>query len=78
MSDDAQDKGFLRGLQSYGDRDFSIYMRRAFARSFGTMLCSLVIAAPFRIQHTSRGSAGHRKFAGDFHRIRRARAEQRA
>ena len=33
MSDEAHDKGFLRGLQSYGDRDFSIYMRRAFARS---------------------------------------------
>jgi dihydroxy-acid dehydratase len=25
----------MRGLQSYGDRDFSIYMRRAFARSQG-------------------------------------------
>jgi len=29
------DRGFLRGLQSYGDRDFSIYMRRAFAKSMG-------------------------------------------
>jgi len=29
------ERGFLRGLQSYGDRDFSIYMRRAFARSMG-------------------------------------------
>ncbi|HJZ43224.1 MAG TPA: dihydroxy-acid dehydratase [Hyphomicrobiaceae bacterium] len=29
------DRGFLRGLQTYGDRDFSIYMRRAFARSMG-------------------------------------------
>jgi dihydroxy-acid dehydratase len=27
--------GFLRGLQNYGDPDFSIYMRRAFARSMG-------------------------------------------
>jgi dihydroxy-acid dehydratase len=27
--------GFLRGLQNYGDRDFSIYMRRAFAKSMG-------------------------------------------
>src|SRR5262244_854186 len=27
--------GFLRGLQTYGDRDFSIYMRRAFAKSMG-------------------------------------------
>jgi dihydroxy-acid dehydratase len=38
MSDEAQDKGFLMGLQSYGDRDFSIYMRRAFARSQGFTL----------------------------------------
>jgi dihydroxy-acid dehydratase len=29
------ERGFMRGLQSYGDRDFSIYMRRAFARSQG-------------------------------------------
>jgi len=29
------ERGFLRGLQTYGDRDFSIYMRRAFARSMG-------------------------------------------
>jgi dihydroxy-acid dehydratase len=27
--------GFLQGLQTYGDRDFSIYMRRAFMRSQG-------------------------------------------
>ena len=27
--------GYLRGLQNYGDPDFSIYMRRAFARSMG-------------------------------------------
>ena len=33
--DDTSDRGFLRGLQSYGDRDFSIYMRRAFAKSMG-------------------------------------------
>ncbi len=32
-SDD--ERGFLRGLQNYGDRDFSIYMRRAFAKSMG-------------------------------------------
>jgi dihydroxy-acid dehydratase len=38
MSDEGEDKGFLRGLQSYGDRDFSIYMRRAFARSQGWSL----------------------------------------
>ncbi len=29
------ERGFLRGLQNYGDRDFSIYMRRAFAKSMG-------------------------------------------
>jgi dihydroxy-acid dehydratase len=30
-----KESGFLQGLQSYGDRDFSIYMRRAFAKSMG-------------------------------------------
>ena len=36
MSDqDDTERGFLRGLQSYGDRDFSIYMRRAFTKSMG-------------------------------------------
>ncbi|HKD58332.1 MAG TPA: dihydroxy-acid dehydratase [Hyphomicrobiaceae bacterium] len=35
-SDDSPlNRGFLRGLQNYGDRDFSIYMRRAFAKSMG-------------------------------------------
>ena len=33
--DDKAERGFLRGLQNYGDRDFSIYMRRAFAKSMG-------------------------------------------
>ncbi len=37
----AADTGFLQGLQSYGDRDFSIYMRRAFARSQGFSLDEL-------------------------------------
>ena len=32
---DKSERGFLRGLQTYGDRDFSIYMRRAFAKSMG-------------------------------------------
>jgi dihydroxy-acid dehydratase len=32
---DDTERGFLRDLQSYGDRDFSIYMRRAFAKSQG-------------------------------------------
>jgi len=31
----APESGFLQGLQTYGDRDFSIYMRRAFAKSQG-------------------------------------------
>jgi dihydroxy-acid dehydratase len=34
-TDGKGDRGFLRGLQNYGDRDFSIYMRRAFAKSMG-------------------------------------------
>src|SRR5690242_7242519 len=33
--DNTPERGFLRGLQTYGDRDFSIYMRRAFAKSMG-------------------------------------------
>jgi dihydroxy-acid dehydratase len=33
--DGKAERGFLRGLQNYGDRDFSIYMRRAFAKSMG-------------------------------------------
>jgi dihydroxy-acid dehydratase len=33
--DGAPERGFLRGLQNYGDADFSIYMRRAFALSMG-------------------------------------------
>ena len=33
--DSPRDRGFLRGLQTYGDREFSIYMRRAFAKSMG-------------------------------------------
>jgi len=38
MSNDNGESGFLQALQSYGDRDFSIYMRRAFARSQGWSL----------------------------------------
>jgi dihydroxy-acid dehydratase len=33
--DQRKESGFLQGLQSYGDRDFSVYMRRAFAKSMG-------------------------------------------
>lgn len=37
MADDdtKKESGFLQGLPNYGDRDFSIYMRRAFAQSQG-------------------------------------------
>jgi dihydroxy-acid dehydratase len=36
MSDDSGNlKGFGRGLTNYGDPDFSIYLRRSFARSMG-------------------------------------------
>ncbi|MFY0612648.1 MAG: dihydroxy-acid dehydratase [Hyphomicrobiaceae bacterium] len=38
MATDNGERGFLRDLQTYGDRDFSIYMRRAFARSQGWSL----------------------------------------
>jgi len=34
-------RGFFQGLQSYGDADFSRYMRRAFARSQGFQLSEL-------------------------------------
>ena len=29
------DRGFRRGLTNYGDRDFSLYLRRSFASSMG-------------------------------------------
>ncbi len=35
MTDDDQATGLARGLTNYGDRDFSIYLRRSFARSMG-------------------------------------------
>jgi dihydroxy-acid dehydratase len=35
MRDDATRKGLARGLTNYGDRDFSIYLRRSFASSMG-------------------------------------------
>jgi dihydroxy-acid dehydratase len=37
----ASQRGFMRGLQNYGDPDFSAYMRRAFARSMGYSLDEL-------------------------------------
>ena len=30
-----QDVGIAIGLTNYGDRDFSLYLRRSFARSMG-------------------------------------------
>ncbi|PRX38451.1 dihydroxy-acid dehydratase [Meinhardsimonia xiamenensis] len=35
MSDDTPEHGLARGLTNYGDRDFSIYLRRSFAASMG-------------------------------------------
>ena len=36
MPDDNQKShGFARGLTQYGDRDFSLYLRRSFASSMG-------------------------------------------
>ena len=32
---DTDDKGFARGLTNYGDRDFSLYLRKSFASSMG-------------------------------------------
>ena len=33
--DDKKSHGFARGLTQYGDRDFSLYLRRSFASSMG-------------------------------------------
>ncbi len=35
MTDDIDPKGFARGLTNYGDKDFSLYLRRSFAKSMG-------------------------------------------
>src|SRR5215468_3026384 len=35
MTDPTKNHGFRRGLTNYGDRDFSIYLRRSFASSMG-------------------------------------------
>ena len=34
-NENPREQGLLQGLQNYGDRDFSIYMRRAFVKSMG-------------------------------------------
>jgi dihydroxy-acid dehydratase len=63
MSDqDNGERGFLRDLQTYGDRDFSIYMRRAFARSQGYSMDELsrpVVGVAFTY---SRFNPCHRHF----------------
>ena len=35
MSDDPRDKGLEKGLTSYGDRDFSLFLRKAFIKGAG-------------------------------------------
>lgn len=35
MTDENDPKGFARGLTNYGDKDFSLYLRRSFAKSMG-------------------------------------------
>ena len=35
MTDSRHDKGLAGGLTNYGDRDFSLYLRRSFAKSMG-------------------------------------------
>ena len=35
MSETETGRGLARGLTNYGDRDFSIYLRRSFAASMG-------------------------------------------
>ena len=35
MSDDKKDRGLEKGLTSYGDRDFSLFLRKAFIKGAG-------------------------------------------
>ena len=35
MSNNDENKGLSRGLTNYGDKDFSLYLRRSFAKSMG-------------------------------------------
>ncbi len=64
MSDKSKkDTGFLQGLASYGDRDFSIYMRRAFARSQGWSAVEELSRPMIGIAYThSRFNPCHRHF----------------
>ena len=35
MSDDKKDRGLEKGLTSYGDRQFSLFLRKAFIKGAG-------------------------------------------
>lgn len=59
---DNGERGFLRDLQTYGDRDFSIYMRRAFARSQGYTLDELARPVVGIAYTYSRFNPCHRHF----------------
>ena len=58
----AGDKGFLQGLPNYGDRDFSIYMRRAFAQSQGFSRSELARPVVGIAYTASRFNPCHRHF----------------
>ncbi len=55
-------RGFLRGLQNYGDPDFSIYMRRAFAQSMGYSAAELKKPVVGIANTYSRFNPCHRNF----------------
>ncbi len=55
-------KGFLQGLANYGDADFSIYMRRAFARSQGFSMEELARPVVGIANTYSRFNPCHRHF----------------
>lgn len=61
-SDETPERGFLRDLQSYGDADFSRYMRRAFARSQGFQLDELARPVIGIANTHSRFNPCHRHF----------------
>ena len=56
------ERGFLRGLQNYGDPDFSIYMRRAFAKSMGYSAAELERPVIGIANTASRFNPCHRHF----------------
>jgi dihydroxy-acid dehydratase len=63
--------GYLRGLQNYGDPDFSIYMRRAFARSMGYSLDELKRPVVGIANTFSRFNPCHRHFPDLVEAVRR-------